>query len=215
MKPEWPLEEAELAICNLKLDRRCHTVAKNDITYAPSRYSATGHNLLRAPRDRNPLTLTMDPLTALSLAGTVVQFVDFGCKLLSEGRQLYKSTSGKLKSNEEIEIITLDLQTLVKKLRGSLSYSDLGVSTKQQVEERKSLQLICDRASTIAEEMIRELNKIILPNSAISSNASRRTVKTVKQLLKARLNSHDIADLVARLTELRKAIDTNLLFSTK
>ncbi|KFX94993.1 hypothetical protein O988_06049 [Pseudogymnoascus sp. VKM F-3808] len=152
----------------------------------------------------------MDPLTALSLAGTVVQFVDFGCKLLSEGRQLYKSTSGKLQSNEEIEIITLDLQILLKKLNVSLLPSVPGAFTKQQAEETKSLQLICDQASTIAEEMIRELEKLTLP-----SNAPRKTAKTFKQLLKARLSSHKIADMVARLTELRKAIDTNLLFSAR
>ncbi|KFY47630.1 hypothetical protein V495_01894 [Pseudogymnoascus sp. VKM F-4514 (FW-929)] len=152
----------------------------------------------------------MDPLTALSLAGTVVQFVDFGCKLLSEGRQLYKSTSGKLQSNEEIEIITLDLQILVKKLQVSPLPSVPGALTKQQAEETRSLQLICDQASSIAEEMIRELEKVALP-----SNAPRKTAKTFKQLLKARLSSHKIADMVARLTELRKAIDTNLLFSAK
>jgi hypothetical protein len=157
----------------------------------------------------------MDPLTALSLAGTVVQFVDFGCKLLSEGRQLYKSTSGKLQSNEEIEIITLDLRILLKKLHVSLLPSVPGALTKQQAEETESLQLICDQASTIAEEMIRELDKLALPSKANGSNAPRKATKTFKQLLKARLSSHKIADMVARLTELRKAVDTNLLFSAK
>jgi hypothetical protein len=156
----------------------------------------------------------MDPLTALSLAGTVVQFVDFGCKLLSEGRQLYKSTSGKLQSNEEIEIITLDLQILLKKLHVSPLPSVPGALTPQ-AEETKSLQLICDQASTIAEEMIMELEKLALPAKVDGSNAPRKATKTFKQLLKARWNSHKIADMVARLTELRKAIDTNLLFSAK
>jgi hypothetical protein len=46
----------------------------------------------------------MDPLTALSLAGTIIQFVDFGCKLLAEGKELYKSTTGILTVNEELEL---------------------------------------------------------------------------------------------------------------
>lgn len=36
----------------------------------------------------------MDPLSALSLAGTIVQFVDFSCKLISQTRKAYKSTTG-------------------------------------------------------------------------------------------------------------------------
>jgi hypothetical protein len=44
----------------------------------------------------------VDPLTALSLAGTIVQFVDFWSKLLLSGRELYKSGTGSLTVNDEI-----------------------------------------------------------------------------------------------------------------
>lgn len=66
----------------------------------------------------------MDPLTALSVAGTIVQFADFGCKLLSGYRELYKSTSGTLAANEEIELVTVDLQAVVLKLRRSVCPKD-------------------------------------------------------------------------------------------
>jgi hypothetical protein len=156
----------------------------------------------------------MDPLTALSLAGTVVQFVDFGCKLLSEGRELYHSSSGKLDSNNEIEIITTDLLCLVRKLRDSFLPSDSNDQfTEKQQEERKRLQLICARAATIAEEIIEKLQKLIIPQNIMSK--PRRSVKTLAQLLKAKWNRREIADLVERLEALRKAIDTSILFSTK
>jgi hypothetical protein len=150
----------------------------------------------------------MDPLSALSLAGTVVQCVDFGCKLLSEGRELYHSSSGKLDSNNEIEIITTDLLCLVRKLRDSFLPSDSNDQfTEKQQEERKRLQLICARAATIAEEIIEKLQNIM--------SKPRRSVKTLAQLLKAKWNRREIADLVERLEALRKAIDTSILFSTK
>jgi hypothetical protein len=56
-------------------------------------------------------------LAALSLAGNVIQFVDFGCKLLSQGHELYKSTGGKLEVDEEREVITSDLSALINKIQ--------------------------------------------------------------------------------------------------
>lgn len=35
----------------------------------------------------------MDPLFAIGLAGTIVQFVDFGTKIFLEGKELYKAGS--------------------------------------------------------------------------------------------------------------------------
>lgn len=61
----------------------------------------------------------MDPLTALSLAGTIVQFVDFGSKLLVECHQLYKSKSGSLTVNDELSLATEDLRMVVDKLQQS------------------------------------------------------------------------------------------------
>jgi len=61
----------------------------------------------------------MDPLTALSLAGNVVQFVDFGCQLLSHSRELYRSPRGSLAADDEIHLVTVDLRALILKLRNT------------------------------------------------------------------------------------------------
>jgi hypothetical protein len=46
-----------------------------------------------------------DPVAALGLAANIFQFVEQGCKLVSKGKQLYKSADGALKENVDIEII--------------------------------------------------------------------------------------------------------------
>jgi hypothetical protein len=56
----------------------------------------------------------MDPLTALSVAACVVQFVDYGTKLLSKGRELYKSADGALWENSPGD----HLQWLHRSFRG-------------------------------------------------------------------------------------------------
>jgi hypothetical protein len=35
--------------------------------------------------------MVLDPVTALGVAGNIVQFVDFGCKLISNGFELYRN----------------------------------------------------------------------------------------------------------------------------
>jgi hypothetical protein len=49
----------------------------------------------------------LDPFTALSLASSVVQFVDYGTKLLNESAELYHT--GTLLRHEDFETITKDL----------------------------------------------------------------------------------------------------------
>lgn len=60
--------------------------------------------------------LEMDPLTALSLAGNIVQFVEFSSKLLKEGHSLYKSRTGALAIHEELKLTMNDLRTLIAKV---------------------------------------------------------------------------------------------------
>lgn len=48
----------------------------------------------------------MDPVSALSIAAVVVQFVDFGAKTLSKSHELYRSSRGALNENIETEAAT-------------------------------------------------------------------------------------------------------------
>jgi hypothetical protein len=43
----------------------------------------------------------MDPLTALSVAAAVVQFVDYGTKVLSKAHGAYKAADGSFLENRE------------------------------------------------------------------------------------------------------------------
>jgi len=60
--------------------------------------------------------MLLDPLTALSLAGTVVQFVDFTSKILAKGAEIHRSLDGSLRENVEVESIVKDLVQLNSRL---------------------------------------------------------------------------------------------------
>jgi len=52
----------------------------------------------------------MDPLTALGLAGNIVQFVDFTSKLISTTQKLYDSSSGAKDEHLELENLARNIQ---------------------------------------------------------------------------------------------------------
>jgi hypothetical protein len=62
----------------------------------------------------------MDPLTALSVAGNIIQFVDFSYKLISSSYKLYESASGALVENLELEAIAESVLELNVKVKDSL-----------------------------------------------------------------------------------------------
>jgi len=101
----------------------------------------------------------MDPLTALSVASSIIQFVDFGSKLLSRSRQLYKSKEGVLTENVDVETITEDITTLVKGLRGKLP-KNRSVTVLRTSEDDDALDELCQRCVSIAEELIARLQKL-------------------------------------------------------
>lgn len=59
----------------------------------------------------------MDPLSALGVCSSILQIVDFSCKILSKGNQLRTSFSGALPENEVLEKVTTHLHGLVDRLR--------------------------------------------------------------------------------------------------
>ena len=61
----------------------------------------------------------MDPLSALSLAAAVAQFVDYGFKILGNAREIHGSLSGATQENQGLEKATLEMQRLTDKLVSS------------------------------------------------------------------------------------------------
>ena len=76
----------------------------------------------------------MDPLTALGLAGNIVQFIDFSCKILSDSYEIYRA--GSTSEHEEIDFIATDLSTLADRIQhglGSASSLKGPINANEQV----------------------------------------------------------------------------------
>jgi hypothetical protein len=62
----------------------------------------------------------MDPLSALSVAAAVVQFVDFGTRVLSDARHIYESSSGQTSMNLELSTVANDLSRLIDDMESNV-----------------------------------------------------------------------------------------------
>ena len=58
----------------------------------------------------------IDPLTALSIASSVIQIVEFGCHLVSQTQEIYHSASGSTKDNVTSGEIASDMDVLYTNL---------------------------------------------------------------------------------------------------
>jgi hypothetical protein len=159
---------------------------------------------LSGPVVSGVVTMVLDPMTALSLAANVVQFVDFAGKIVSKGRRIYLSENGALPKNLELEVVTNDLLRLAQSLRND------GLSTGTLNDEEKSLQAMSDECSKIAEELLRRLEKL-----KIKSDAKQRGWKSLRQALKSVWNKEELDELSERLLQFRDQLQFHILVSMK
>ena len=65
--------------------------------------------------------MVLEPLSAVSLAAGVVQFIGYGYKILSKGNQLYKAADGVLSESALLELAIKDLKELLKRIKQASS----------------------------------------------------------------------------------------------
>ncbi|TVY20871.1 Vegetative incompatibility protein HET-E-1 [Lachnellula arida] len=154
----------------------------------------------------------MDPLSALSAAGTIIQFVDFGRKLLSDSRQLYVSANGILDSHEQLGRVTSDLQSVIVKLKGTWSVTSgetTGPFTECDENQESSFQRICDDAIMIAEELLNRLGALKV------NEGGKKRWESLKVAVKSAWSKDEIAALMQRLSIFRESLNSRILFSIR
>lgn len=151
---------------------------------------------------------SMDPLTALSVAGTIVQFADFGTKLLSEGCAMYKSSIGVLSTNQELDLVTSDLRAVIGKLEKLFQWQFVSISpTGEEQEDFNMVEKICDDATKLAEEIVVRVNELKV------KGRKYRKWKSFRQAIKSAWTREEISSLVKRRGALKDALLTRVTYS--
>ena len=140
----------------------------------------------------------MDPFTAIGLASSIVQFVDFSAKLIAEGLELYHT--GTSASNVDLEEIATDIKQLNEKLIPP-NQSDKGLRPPSKDEE--ALRKLAGSCRKVADQLLFVLNdRRVRPH---------RKWQSFRKALTIVWNKNEIRDLEKRLKKYREQISQRLI----
>ena len=138
----------------------------------------------------------MDPLSGLSVAAAVVQFVDFGTRLLKGTHQVYNSSSGQSTEVIELSTISTDLTQLLQDAESKLRAKPLD-ETQLPEDTFYGLCRECEATKDAIQKVISRLQA--RGHSKISVAASSFSVA-----LKRALSSRELEALIERLDQIRQ-----------
>ena len=159
----------------------------------------------------------LDPVTALSVAGNVVQFVDFGKRVLRQGYLLYTSTNGVTSVNEELDLVCRDLLKFIAKLQWPEATVD---RPPDMAETEQELQDLCVASAKIAEELLTTLKSASFTRrrimyKGVDVGSVARVWDSLWAALRDAWSEEERVALTKRLSVLREAIDTRILFDLR
>ena len=147
----------------------------------------------------------MDPLTALGVAGNLVQLVEFGVRVLSKGNHIYHSAEGTLEANHDLEKVTTDLLLLQTKLKRSWRPRNLSSALPEDEQRMHDLCVSCD---TVAQKLLERLNMV-------KAQGRHRRWKSLRQALKSVCSKQYIDELSRSLSNYQTQLNVHLLVSLR
>ncbi|KAI1736281.1 hypothetical protein F4680DRAFT_469161 [Xylaria scruposa] len=139
----------------------------------------------------------MDPLTALSLAASVVQFVSFASHLISKTKEIHGSASGQAKESLTLEKTYTTLQDLSLRLETSSKRDPKLEMVEGRTDFVKHVFAINDLSRT-CESDCRKLLEIISKLKAVGGESHRRW-QSFKVALKTVWKGNEIVELENKL----------------
>lgn len=146
----------------------------------------------------------LDPLTAIALAGNVVQFVQMGCQLVANTHEIYTSHAGALKEDLETEVVTTRILQSIEELENGRQQA--GSYPKTSTERR--LVEIAEACTEIAKDILTRLEKLKL-------RESKSVWASVSKALRAVWTKDELNALTKRLKAYVSELDTTILISLK
>jgi hypothetical protein len=128
--------------------------------------------------------------------------------LLSEARELYKSTTGALSTNEELELVTSDLHAIVTRFRQHVQVPELGSSAADRQLLKDNFNRSCDAAAKVAEDLLGRLEKLKV-------KGKHKAWKSFRQAVKTAWTTEEVAALRNRLSDFKAELETHVLLSLR
>ena len=143
--------------------------------------------------------MVFDPLSALTLASSIVQFVDFSSRLLSGATELYHVKTGTLPAYEELELISNDIISVNKSYLDK-SHPDPTIPPLARIE----LNRLAEACNNLAQELL-----ILLHKSRAQSHG--KALQSIRQAFLNLCRERKISDYMERLKNLRLQTVTHMV----
>ena len=147
----------------------------------------------------------MDPLSALGVAASVVQFLQFGGSLVSKSRQIY--TQGTLLDDVKCKKASKRLNELTGRIRVSLKEELEKTGTLSS--DARALGIICGNCTKLSSELLLNLNKL-----RVDENHKRKW-KSFRQALKSVWSKDGVDSIARRIADCRDELNTHVMVSIK
>ena len=144
--------------------------------------------------------MVLEVFTALGLASSIVQFVDFGCHLFSKASELHQSAEGVSTENADLEIIARSLERLSDGLIKSTRAAAFGAGQSAEDE----LQRLADRCKNVAGELLSVLG-------ALRIQGSNTRWKSFRQALFSMWKKPKVEKMTETLLDFRRQMTTCLI----
>lgn len=146
----------------------------------------------------------MEALVALSVAGNVLQFVQFLAELINDTRKIYSAASGATSQNQNIEETYGKLIDFNARLQSVPSSQDLGPGT---LEHRKALAASAASCKGDCEKLIAMVEKL-----KIKDGKAPRQWRGFQAALSGVWGSSDIKQLKKHVDDRQRAMILQLCF---
>lgn len=144
----------------------------------------------------------MDPLSALSIAASIAQFLEFGSRLLSNGFAIYKSPTGSLAEHVGKEEAIVRLADLISKLEDCVTYARR--ENNLWGTESSAIYALCSKCNLVGEELLNRLK-------AVRVHGKNRIWKTFRQAFRSVWTEDAINEKAKELASLREELEFHIL----
>ena len=151
----------------------------------------------------------LDPLTALGLAGNLIQVIQFSYDIVSEGNKIYHDAGSVLDQNKTTEEVASDLSELTRNLTAKQEEWRAAHGYTALDPDEIRLRNLCDRCVEVALELQIQLSKLK------AKDGPGKRLRSYKQALISVWRKDDIEEIAARLKRYQEELDTRVLLGIR
>jgi hypothetical protein len=115
-----------------------------------------------------------------------------------------------LKADEELELVINDLSALVRKIRRTvpLNAPDIPQAASDEDKQLTTFENICHETVEVAEEILTKLGKL-----KVEGTKGKRKLQVFHQVILRKWTKDEVDGLLKRLSILKTALETRIMFS--